>query len=396
MVTKVAGAFLETRWRWPRRYGEIAAYAFLLADPRATVIDPGELVALSEELQLKLFGTSDAGAVCLAALEDDQEAVTRFAAVDAGELRKVIDEGGELPGFKGRISQITPEGVRVVAPPHQAGPIQPVAPTPPPAAPTPRAAPAPEENMDTSYRGVWCMLKDSFIGSGLVARRKGARTFYSTIDGPADKPGPAAAEEFDNLCLKGAPRALVGSQGILFLPISFSSTVHRGSRENYMAGLEGLPASQRPRLAAAVYEVPRAPTFAAIGQIKAFLNPYFSFIDLQTDDPSFQIEALALEAVNSVTFSLPDIDEKGRIAAATRFMASRDAYQRRRIWPAITNVRTRRELAACITLRVPFLSGKAICDHLVAPADPVRHPGDRLPLRETIMMANPQRASVAL
>ena len=118
-----------------------------------------------------------------------------------------------------------------------------------------------------------------------------------------------------------------------------------------------------------------------------------SFVDLQTADPDFQIDALMMEAVNSVTLSLPDIDEGGRMAAIIRFMGHRDAYHRRRIWPAITNVRSRRELELCIRQRVPFLSGKAVCDHLVAPADPINYAADRLPLHETILMANPRRSA---
>ena len=61
MVTKVANAFLEARWRWPRRFGDIAPFAFLLADSRVTTLDVTELVALSQELQLKLFGTAGGG-----------------------------------------------------------------------------------------------------------------------------------------------------------------------------------------------------------------------------------------------------------------------------------------------------------------------------------------------
>lgn len=393
LVNKVAGAYLETRWLWPRRHGEIAPYAFLLADPRATELNPAELTALSDELQAKLFGAAGGGAISMAMLEGEQDMVTRFAAVDTAILRKVLSEGGTIEGLIGRISEITGDGIRVVSPPDQAGPLKPVAAA---AAPARRAAPPPNDDLESSYRAIWCSLKDSVIGSGLVARRKGARAFYSTVDGAAEMPPAAAAAEFDIACLEAAPRALWGSQGLLYLPISFSSTVNKSARERYLEPLEAMPPSERPRIAAAVYDVPRAPSFAAIRQLRAFLNPYFSFVDLQTSDPGFQVEALMLEAVNSVTLTLPDVDEGSRLAAVTRFMANKDAYQRRRIWPAVTNVRNRRELELCAKQRVPFLSGKAVCDHLVAPADPVRCTIDRLPLRETIMMPNPQRLSAAI
>lgn len=376
LVNKVAGAFLETRWLWPRRHGEIAAYAFLLADPRATRLDPFELIALSEELQTKLFGASEAGAICMALLEGEQEMITRFATIEPGELRRVLADGGTIEGVTGRLTEITPKGARVVSPPDEAGPMR--SPAPPR-----RVAPAADDGIEASYRAVWYSLKEAFVGSGLVARQRGARRFFSTVDGRAEMPHPDLAAEFDMTCIKAAPRALVGTEGLLFLPISFSSTIQRPTREAYIEVLERLPHEGRSRLAAAVYDVPRAPTFPAVRQLRTFLEPYFSFVDLQVSDPDFQIDALMMESVNSVTLALPDTDEGGRMAAATRFMTHRDAYHRRRIWPAVTNVRTRRELDLCIRLRVPFLSGKAICDHLVAPADPVRYVAARLPLRET-------------
>ena len=404
LVNKVADAFLESRWRWPRRHGPIAAYAFLLADPRAAQLDPHELSGLSDELQLKLFGSSEAGAICMAMLEGEQEMVTRFAAIDPAELRRVLKDGGTIEGLTGRMTEITPQGARVVSPPDQAGPMRTVA----EAARTAtarasstvspmarRAPPPPDDGIEASFRAVWCTLKDSFVGSGLVARQRGARGFYSVVDGPAEKPHPDHAADFDITCIKAAPRALVGSQGLLFLPISFSSTVQKSAREAYAEALEFLPQHGRPRLAAAVYDVPRAPTFAAINQLKAFLTPYFGFVDLQVSDPGFQIEALMMEAVNSVTLSLPEVEEGGRMAAATRFMANRDAYQRRRIWCAITNVRTRRELDFCIRMRTPFLSGKAVSDHLVAPADPVKFAVARMPLRETVVAAMAQQQAIA-
>jgi hypothetical protein len=42
-------------------------------------------------------------------------------------------------------------------------------------------------------------------------------------------------------------------------------------------------------------------------------------------------------------------------------MEKRDHFKQRKIWPAITNVRTPAELADCIQHRIPFLSGQAVC-----------------------------------
>src|SRR3989338_9096894 len=271
LVNKVAGAFLETRWLWPRRHGEIAAYAFLLADPRAIQLDPFELTALSEELQTKLFGVSEACAICMAMLEGEQDMITKFATIDPTELRRVLAEGGTIEGVTGRLTEITPKGARVVSPPGEAGPMRS---TPP----RRRAAPAADDGIEASYRAVWDSLKETFVGSGLVARQRGARRFFSTVDGRTEMPHPDMAAEFDMLCIKAAWRALVGTEGLLFLPINFSSTIQRPIREAYIKVLEDLPQEGRSRLAAAVYDVPRAPTFTAIRQLRAFLAPYFSFV----------------------------------------------------------------------------------------------------------------------
>lgn len=374
LVGKVAGAFLETRWRWPRRYGEIAPYAFLLADPQVERLPPEELIALSQELQLKLFGTGGAGKISLGMLEGEQDAVTQFAAVDPAILRQILAHGGVIDGIAGRISEVTPEGIRVVSPDHEAGPMVPVS-------STRRQAPQPARGFESAYRAIWFSPRQAVVGNGLVARRAGARLFFSALDGPAEMPG-AAATEFDLTCLEASLEALAVSQGLIFLPINFSSTIQPATRERYLDALETLPQHERARLAVTVYDVPRSPTFTAIAQLKAFLNPYFSIVDLQTSDPDFQIDALQMEIVKSVTLSLPDTDEPSRIAMATRFMANREAYQRRRIWPAITNVRTRKELASCVRLRAPFLSGHAVCDYLSAPAEPQQYASDRLPVRE--------------
>lgn len=388
IVSKVGGAFLETRWVWPRRFGEIAPGAFLLADPRSPKLDASELTALSDELHFRLFGEKGAGAVTLALLEGDQASSTRFAALHPDDLRGLMAGVVIIDGMAGQLSRITPHGVQAVTPRPGVTPLRLVEGGSPR-----RAAPA-DEGVECGFHAIWCTLKETVIGNGVASRRKGSRARFSIVDGAGEMPGPAAVD-FDLTCLEGAPRAMTGSQGLVYLPISFSSTVHRPTRERYIEALETLPRDGRPRLAAAVYDVPRAPGFAVIGQLKAFLGPYFSFIDLQTADPAFQIDALMMEAVHSVTLALPETDERGRLAAATRFMANRDAYQRRHIWTAITNVRTRRELDFCIGMRTPFLSGRAVSEQLVAPADPIRCAGDRLPLRETVVTTLADRTAAA-
>lgn len=69
LVAKVAGAYLETEWRWPRRYGLVAPLSFVLADPQATRLDAHELQRRALDLHFKMFGDKGCGDVALLMLE---------------------------------------------------------------------------------------------------------------------------------------------------------------------------------------------------------------------------------------------------------------------------------------------------------------------------------------
>lgn len=114
LIGKVGSAFLESRWSWPRRFGQIAPGAFLLADPRSDTLDASELTALSDELHLKLFGANGPGNVTLALLEGDQESATRFAALNLVDLGRLMAGICVIDGLEGKLSRITPEGVQPV------------------------------------------------------------------------------------------------------------------------------------------------------------------------------------------------------------------------------------------------------------------------------------------
>ncbi|HWW25806.1 MAG TPA: hypothetical protein VNZ85_07935, partial [Caulobacter sp.] len=109
VVAKVASAYLETHWTWPRRYGLVAPFSFVLADPRATSLDAEELCRMSRDLQYKLFGENGAGEVTLLMLEGDQAEVMRFAGTPALALKTLLD-GLDDGAFAGRVCKITPEG----------------------------------------------------------------------------------------------------------------------------------------------------------------------------------------------------------------------------------------------------------------------------------------------
>ena len=378
-VSKVVLAYLEGRWQWPRRHGEISEFAFLLADPGATELNPLELASLSRELHLKLFGTSAMGEICMVMLEGDSEMITRFAAINVAELRRIISDGGFIEGIAGRITEITPQGARVVSPPDQVGSTKPGTDGLSEASST---TPPDVAGIETNFRAIWNTSKQAFIGNGLGARPMGARSIFSIIDGPDAKPRDGSAFDFDIASIKAAEHALRCSLGFLFLPISFSSFVQRTARKAYTDALDSLPVQAKVRLAAAVYDVPRAPSAAAMHELRTILEPYFSVIDLQIDDANFEPSDLKTGAVTSITFSLPNIEDLSRRSEASRFMSKRDDYKNRRIWQAISNVRTRRDIEFCINNRVLFLSGRGVSGELTNPVKPVYCEAAHLPWKD--------------
>jgi hypothetical protein len=367
LVAKVASSYLESRWLWPRRYGLVAPFAFVLADPRVTLLDPRELQALAAELHIKLFGQESAGDVTLLTLEGDQSDVMRFAGASRAEIQALLN--GEIEGLSSRVCKITRDGVVSLAP--VGGSIV----GEPPMEALLAAGPPPDH---PAFRGVYHLLREQFIGCALIwqaTRSHGPRSGeYCRAEG--------TVAEHDVLGIGAAGQALKSMRtGRLFLPISFSTLAKPTGRAQLAAALRDLPPEMRPRLAASVYDTPRSPAFQALTQARDLLDPYFGSIDLRVTDPNFQIDNLAPDQAKSVTLMLSDESEKQRIAAIGRFMAETPAYHRKHILQGVAEVRTRRELEACIRFRAPFVSGPGICELQEEPiADPIC-PKTSLPLR---------------
>jgi hypothetical protein len=357
VVAKVAGAYLETTWLWPRRFGMVAPFSFVLADPRATQLDARELQALARDLQHKLFGDKGAGEIALLMFEGDQADVMRFAGIPATQVAALL--AGEDDGsFLGRVCKITPTEVSSIVP--KGGPV--VGAPPMEELAREPATPSPAR---VGYRGVFHTGRQIFIGNVAVWREESAATGFGFEPPTAD--GDVA--EHDIPTLRGALAALDKLEvGVVFFPLSFSTLVKPSSRSELTPHLEKLPRDRRGQLAAAIYDTPRAPSFSALSQIKRYLDPYFSRIDLRVADPAFQIDDLPPAIAASVTLVLPVATEAVRLAAVSRFMREAPAYRRKGVWQGIGDVRTRRELNACVELSAPFLTGSAITDLLEAPA----------------------------
>lgn len=357
VVSKVAGAYLETTWLWPRRFGLVAPFSFVLADPRATSLDARELQDLARALQHKLFGDKGDGEIALLMFEGDQADVLRFAGIPAAQVAALL--AGEDDGsFLGRVCKITPSEVTSIVP--KGGPIVGVPPMEELAQEPPVPSPA-----RVAYRGVFHTARQIFIGNVAVWREESASSGFGFDPPTAD--GDRA--EHDIPTLRGALAMLEKLQiGVVFFPLSFSTLVKPSARAELTSHLDSLPKSRRGQLAAAIYDTPRAPSFSALSQIKRYLDPYFSRIDLRVSDPAFQIDDLPPAAAASVTLVLPSATEAVRLAAIARFMRENPAYRRKGVWQGIGDIRTRRELNACVELGAPFLTGSAITDLLEAPA----------------------------
>jgi hypothetical protein len=355
LVQKFTMAYLDMRWSWPRQFTPLTEVSFLLTDPRADELDVGELRKLSDDLQTHLFGAGDEGAVALLVFEGPHEAVTAFAAMDAGAVAAAVADPARLPAG-GRLTRIMAGGQ--AAPPEDdaESKIHWVFDTP---APPPPAW--------EGVQGVYFIPREVFFADIVMYMPLDARTHLSLVDGVEHLPKDPAA--FDAECLGVAVRYLAQRRKgpLLYLPISFTSLVRPSLRHSYEALLADLPKGRRGELAVSIYDVPRDPTFAGLRQAKAMLEPYFSTIDLRTSDPNFEIEKLPAESVNSVTLILPEGDPLVRLSALRRFGERIVHYKQRRIWPAVSNVRRRAELEAAARLRIPFVTGPAICPPMATP-----------------------------
>jgi hypothetical protein len=367
LVSKVAGAYLETTWLWPRRFGLVAPFSFVLADPRAVHLDARELQALAADLHHKLFGAKGTGDVCLLMLEGDQTEVMRFAGTHLEELQALL-KGTDDGAFAGRICKITPTGVVSVAPPGS-----PVEGTPPMEAlsvmPAPPAPPPP----GMGWWGVYRLQAEAFVGSALVvnANRRGDRL--------TEDDDPFALER-DLLGVKAVCDALTTvPTGVLFTGFGFSSLVRASVRAALKPNLEALPLEHRRRLAVTIRQVPREPSYAAVSEMLKLLNARFEMVDLHASDPDFRIDCIPVGSVKSVTLTLSGTDERTRLMSIRRFLGNSSAYKARRVWQGVTGLRSHAELAQCRLLQAPFVSGPIVSEFLRTPIGDLAVPLADLP-----------------
>jgi hypothetical protein len=342
-------------------------YAFILSDPRAKAMDRPALQLLARELQLKLFGMDGGGEVVLLLFEGPEMEVHRFAAMDAKLLDRVVQGEAISPPLRGQLNRLTATGVEAceldwVAPPGADA----------------RGQMGFNYTFEPVFAGLYFAPRQSIIGAVASCRPSGVVLPSASLHGPFPIDG-LPTESFDEACVDSALHALDKgpSDGLLFVPLSFSSLVRPAGRAAYAQFLAKLPSAQRPRMGAAIYDAPRDPSFFALAAIQRFLEPYFGQLNLQVSDPAFEIEKISLGVVSSVTLVLPDGKPQVRAAAIRRFMHQREIYKKRRVWPSVGRVDSRAELDICLAMGVPVISGPAVSDITPLPpryeACPVEH-----------------------
>jgi hypothetical protein len=352
LVAKFSEAFLDVRWSWPRQATALGSYCYLLSDPRADHLDTVELARLSQELQVRLFGSGAEDAVKLLLFEGSDGAIARFAGYDEAHILALMEGGAEI-GHEGVLRRIAADGSLLPVPEREPGP-----------------APATRTSFSHAIegsQGVYFTPREVFIGDVVTCTPEDAATYYSLVDGEEHQ--PVDGDAYCAACVPVAIRTLIEHdvRASLFLPVSFSALMRATSRQAYLELLQVLPAASRPRLSAAVYDVPRAPTFQALSLVRRVLDPHFSGIDLRTADPMFEIGQVPEGAATSVTLVLPSGDPEIRLRTIRRFANHAPAYKKRRIWPGIANIRSQGERELAVSLGVPFITGPGVCRMQIGP-----------------------------
>jgi hypothetical protein len=396
LVAKLINAFLDSRWRLPRRFEQMTPYAFILSDPGSEKMDKRGLKILAAELQMKLFGAEGEGEVSLLLFEGPDMEVHRFANLPIVDVERFAAGIALIPPLTGDVQRIIADrrknvglakGEVVVrrrsadniAPPKPIGSFEdldfdePVRPAPPLVVPAPT-------DYTPLFSGLYLSVSQSFIGNVVLCRKGASKRLPSLLD-PTPLPG-VTAEQFDEGCVEAAAWALGQAPAVmLFVPLSFSSLVRPAGRRSYARFLCHLPSEHRARLGAAIYDTPRDPSYFALTTIRRFLEPFVAEINLHISDPDFEIDKLPAGAVGSVTLGLPDQDFNVRMAAVKRFLASGDLYKKKRVWPGVGPLMTASELNLCLSLRVPVISGPAVSIPGRAPIPALRVDSGKLPVR---------------
>lgn len=370
----VADAFLKAKWRAPRKCGAVAPLAFVLADHRATELDPTEVQGLAVELEKVLFPNRPIGQIALMTFEGDETAVLHFSALSQKELASLM-AGEGYGGEPGRVHVVTADAIKPMpvtreeAKAYAAEKAKAAEAENPPAAAKPASAPAvvptaakvvaPEKPADTGWWGVYDLSQGVFIGS--------------TIGMRADL--VAAPPEDDTKLLKRDLVALTDVQaalktapfGEIQASFGFWNLITPASQESYKARLARYPLNARPRLTASIYGAPREASIGMLQQMRGLLSGAFAAMDLRITDPTFPVQGLPPELLESVTLVLSGETEHERLKQILKFVERKSAYSAKGVMQCVANVASAVELEACKVAGVVRVQGPAITDFMDTP-----------------------------
>ncbi len=415
----VADAFLQARWRRPRKCGAVAPLAFVLADNRVEHLDPTEMQALAAELEKVLFPGRPIGQIALMTFEGDEQAVLHFAALTQDELAGLV-KGEGYDGAAGRVHMVTADSVeprpstreearihaaekaaekgrgmatattiekdpapaKAVAAPISAAPIaeapKPVAaevappivapaePEKPKAQPAPVAKEAPAAKVapppppaETGWWGIYDLAENVFVGSMIGLRA-------DLISPPPED--DAKLLKRDLVCLTDAQAALKKAAfGEIQVPFGFWNLTTPSSQDAYKSRLSRYPMDQQPRLAATIYCTPREASLGMLQQMRAFLKGSFALMDVQIGDPTFPTQGLPPELIDTITLVLNGETEHDRLKQILKFVERKAAYAAKGIRQAVGNVTSDVEIEACKAGGITRIQGPAVTDLMESP-----------------------------
>ena len=358
-VARVTNAFLEAQWSWPKRYVEMCPTAYMLTDPHSKRLDSEDVQRISTELQTRLFGQDENSDVEIALFEGSQADAMRFAALSADDVMRILDtESEETFGLRGRLIRVRSDGVEVVRDMQADGDLEIRSETAAPHRPSRRII----------FRGLYLTAKQQFVCS--IASRWSAKdsSLQSILNGPAHYPHDQ--EAFDRETIEALVETYphgVGAPGVIHLPLSYTNLTRRGSAARYAEHLALLQDWGRHLLVAEIYDVPRMPNHLALIEASKLIMQYCGAMDLMITDPETDLLGLRPGLLRSITLAPPNGEETLREAAIRRFLARKNDFREKKVWPVVGNVRTRREMQVCNSGGGLLMHGPGITAILEAP-----------------------------
>ncbi|MEW6598865.1 MAG: hypothetical protein AB1429_15380 [Pseudomonadota bacterium] len=404
LIGRFTEHFLDQRWRLPRRYEPLARTCFLLIDPVAKNRDLKELAELANDLQMRLFGSSQQGAVQLFALWGAADEIAEFNAFSDRDLELFIaNPGGHwLAGRMVRFGPATNGGVAATlvggdeaaaadpairaamsafaASQSSSSALLSGAPAGAPvgARSTGRSAGGPT---GATYRGVYFGPRSAFFGS-IVAPTNDPAGRPSRLLETWRPPTGVDELEFDQQALRVAVAALAQDvPGVAYVPLSFSTVITRMRFERLRGELDRLVAFPRNRLAATLYGVPSSPPSGSLSLVVEALRGAFGVIDVQAPTPDFLCPAFVPNCARSITFVSQAKAPAKRAAEIEAFLQRLPEFKAAKLWVTVGQVQTPEELDLCLRLNAPFVFGPAVSEVHSQPFSLDAVAADRLPRR---------------